>query len=151
MAKNVLGSNVGIGSLDSAVSSGGAGGAAFLSFAAGAATGIGLAGGEEAIGADEAVGAALPTGAAAPDEEVVPSVGAGMNGLAGDPEGTAGLALGEAGGADGVCVCAGAPAAKKAALNSAAANNKRSFIETDPTRGNSLVQIASPQLTCDSS
>lgn len=74
MVKNVLGSRVGVGSLDSAVSSRGGGGATFLGFAAGAATGIGLAGGAEAAGADEAVGAALPTGAAAPDEGVPPEL-----------------------------------------------------------------------------
>lgn len=67
-----------------------------------------------------------------------------MNGLAGDPDGTAGLALDDAGGADGVCVCAGAPTVKKGALNSAPASHKRSFIEPDPTRGNSPVQIAPP-------
>ena len=139
VAKNVLGWTVGVGSLDSAVSSGGGGGGGFFGFGGVVVAGIGFG------VADEAAAGGLSAGAPAPAAGVAP-LPEGMNGLggvadaAGDGAGVdAGGGLGaaapegavvDAAGVEaaGARVCAGAPEAKNGALISAPASKLRNFI-----------------------
>jgi len=112
VAKKVLGWTVGVGSLESAVSSGGGGGESFFGFGGAVVTGIGFGVADEAAGGGLSAGEPAPTAGVAPVPEGMKGLGGGADAAGVDagaglgsatPEGAVlGAADAEAGGG-GVC------------------------------------------------